>query len=279
MLGHQHRKSYTAAEFFLLQHLAAEVGWVARELAGRNDRRQKLATAGHDVKNALQVIIGNAALIRQKLNGTYRNEEENLQYIEVSAQQVLDSVNLLSAADNYDDVKSARPIKPVVNIANMVRQTIDASRYLTEGRAVKFVFVDECGRLDDVTLDQPMLLGIFDTLISNAAAATRDETVRLTVRRDAGNLRVAVQGLWSNRVAESLQSIFEFSSARLEESRNKSGETPICASKYLDSVGGDVYLKSRPGETAEFTVCVPFESSAQPDRLKLEKRFDAKDMV
>jgi signal transduction histidine kinase len=279
MLGHRRRKSYTAAELFLVQTLAAEVGRVGRELAEKNDYQHRLAATGHDVKNALQIIIGSAALIRHKLKGSIYHEEENLHYIETSAQQILDSINHLSAADNCDDVKSGPSVKPGVNIAKAIRQAIDASQRLAKQRGVEFVVVDECGCLDDVTLDQPMLLGILDTLVSTAALMARDETVRLMVQRDAGNLKVAVQGLGSNRTAESLQSLLAYRGARLEGPGNKTGEAPIYVSKYLDSVGGDVYLKSRPGETAEFTVCLPFESSAQPGRLKLEKRFDTKDIA
>jgi hypothetical protein len=49
--------------------------------------------------------------------------------------------------------------------------------------------------------------------------------------------------------------------------------------EYLDDVGGDVYLKSRPGETAEFVVRLPIESTAQPARLKAKIDFEKKDLV
>src|SRR5437016_159651 len=62
---------------------------------------------------------------------------------------------------------------------------------------------------------------------------------------------------------------------------NENGQAPLQARKYLDSVGGDVYLKSRPGETAEYTVYyyLPLQRSAQGSRLKLKNQIGTRDMA
>jgi sensor histidine kinase regulating citrate/malate metabolism len=53
---------------------------------------------------------------------------------------------------------------------------------------------------------------------------------------------------------------------RLEDARDESGEALMRVREYLDNAGGDVYLRSHPGEAAEFVVRLPIESRTQPGR-------------
>ena len=49
--------------------------------------------------------------------------------------------------------------------------------------------------------------------------------------------------------------------------------------EYLDDVGGDVYLNSRPGEAAEFIVRLPVEDDVtRSARLKMKNEFDTNDL-
>jgi sensor histidine kinase regulating citrate/malate metabolism len=52
----------------------------------------------------------------------------------------------------------------------------------------------------------------------------------------------------------------------LEDARDESGEALMRVREYLDNAGGDVYLRSHPGEAAEFVVRLPIESRTQPGR-------------
>jgi hypothetical protein len=49
--------------------------------------------------------------------------------------------------------------------------------------------------------------------------------------------------------------------------------------EYMDDVGGDFCLKSRPGEAAEFIVRLPMGGEAKPARIKIKNEFDTKDLV
>lgn len=76
MLGHTSRRVYSAAELFVLQSLASELAWVARELQIQKEHRVEIADLSHDTKNTLQLIVGYTALIRQNLNGVLGREQE-----------------------------------------------------------------------------------------------------------------------------------------------------------------------------------------------------------
>lgn len=98
MLGHGRRRSYSSQELFLLQSLAGEFSWIVRDLGARAQRQGELVTVSHDVKNVLQVILGNAALIQRKLaDGLPQSESKKyLQSIEIGVQQITDRMNALS---------------------------------------------------------------------------------------------------------------------------------------------------------------------------------------
>lgn len=76
MLGHASRRVYSAAELFVLQSLASELAWVAREFHSQKEHRVQVADLSHDVKNTLQLIVGYAGLMRQNLSGVLGSEQE-----------------------------------------------------------------------------------------------------------------------------------------------------------------------------------------------------------
>jgi len=76
MLGHTSRRLYSAAELFVLQSLANELAWVARQFHSQKEHRVQVADLSHDIKNTLQLIVGYTGLIRQNLNGVLGSEQE-----------------------------------------------------------------------------------------------------------------------------------------------------------------------------------------------------------
>ena len=262
MLGHSIRKSYSSAELFLLQALAGELSCAARDLAAKKQHQQQLAGMAHDVKNALQVIVDNTALIRQKLNDAPANEQEKrVRNIESSVQQILDRVNPLDAVSAADD-ESETVEDTVVDIAHAVGEVIASCRRASRDRGVNLEVRYAPKTPGEAATDPAMFKQLLGALVDNAALATRNETVRIMVRRDAASLELIVKGASTNRAAEKLKSLFE-TAARSDGLRDEYGEGVMRVREYLENAGGDVYLRSRPGQAAEFVVSLPIESSDQ----------------
>lgn len=279
MMGHSSRKSYSSAELFLLQALATELSWVVRNLAARRKYRQQVAAMSHDVKNALQVIIGNIALLCHKMTGAPNSDEEKyVQHVESGAQQILDRINDLSAVSMTEDGEFEPRVEMLVDVAGAFGQSVVSSRRVATERGVTIEVVYTPKAPGDAKLDRPMFSAFLDALVHNAALATRSEAIRLTVRRNPAGLQLRVRGMELNQVAEKLQSLFA-SAPRGAGAPEERDEALTQARQYLDNGGGDVYLESRPGATAEFIVCFPLEGSAQAGRQKLENKFGTKVMV
>jgi sensor histidine kinase regulating citrate/malate metabolism len=156
--------------------------------------------------------------------------------------------------------------EPATDIAGAVAQSL-ASCQRAKERGIEVEVVCAPDAPKDRVVVPASVKRLLKALVDNAAMATRNERVRLTVHRDRGDLQVSVKGMASNRVADRLKSMFE-TEASLEEARDDGGEALMRMREYLDDAGGDAYLKSHPGEAAEFVVRLPIERGAVAGRPK-----------
>jgi len=265
MLGYSRARSYSAIELFLLQALAGELSWVVRDLAARKSQQQNLGATSHGVKNALQVIIGSTALIRQKVRDVPGAEcDKHLEGIESAVQQIIDRIRVLPDISPAEG-EERRPAG-TDDIASVVSQSLASCQRTVKERGIDVEVVYAPDSPTGASIIPERVKGILSALVDNAALATRNETVRLTVRRGDADLELIVKGMESNRVADKLKSLFEAAS-RLEGARDEPGGGLVRVREYLDNAGGDVYLKSRPGEAAEFVVRLPIERGAPAGRL------------
>jgi signal transduction histidine kinase len=273
MLGHSSRKNYSSAELFLLQALAGELSWAVRDLASKKQHQRQIAAMFHDVKNALQVIVGNTALIRQKLGDAPVGEQEKrVHTIESSVQEILDRINVVSDCSSEGDDESEASEATVVNIANAVEEAVTSCRRASRDRGVDLEVRYGPKSPGEATTDPAMFKQLLGILIDNAALATRNETVRLTVRRDAASLELIIKGMGTSRAAEKLKSLFE-TATHSDGVRDENGEGVIRVREYLENAGGDVYLRGRPGQAAEFVVILPIENSDRTVQPVLENHL------
>ena len=262
LLGQSRSRSYSAVELFLLQALAGELSWVVRDLAARKAYRQKLTATSHEVKNALQVILGDAALIRQKVTDTGGDADRHVRGIEAAVESIMDRVRIWPESATAEVRSSA----PALDILSELAQSLASSRCAAEARGIVFDLMCAPDAPDSSIAISERVKEFLGALGDNAALATRNETVRFGVRRRGGALELVVQGTGSNRVADKLKLLFETAS-RSEGARDDKETALARMREHLDDVGGDVYLNSRPGEAAEFIVRLPLEGDTRSVRL------------
>lgn len=266
MLGHSRARSYSAVELFVFQALAGELSWVLRDLAARKHHQQKLSAMSHDVNDDLQTIIGHAELIQQKTGEALTSEiDDHFRRIELAARRIGERMNVFSGFSRSDGDEPRRTEETGADITSAVAQSVASCQQAAKERGIDVEVVYAPDSPNDEVVVPPAVRRLLSALVDNAALATRNERVRLTIGREKGDLQLSVKGMGSNRVADKLKSMFE-AAARLEGTRDANGEALVRVRKYLDNAGGDVYLKSHPGEAAEFVVRLPIASGAQAGR-------------
>ena len=281
MLGHAIRKNYSAAEMFVLQALAVELSWVARDLAFRNDQQRQLAASARHVNDGLQEILSDTEQIGRKLgeaNETNDDGRKLVQRIESTAREMQHGLSIFAAASASDLDEVEKVGEPVGDIAILVKQAIASCRHAAAERDIDIEVVYAHRFLNAATVDSTALGAILHVLVNETARATRSEIVRLTVRCAADDLQLIIQGMESDRVAERLKALFE-SRLREEDALDEKSEAFLQLREYLDKTGGDVYLRSRPGESAELVVCLPLKRSAQMGRPSSENHLSAEELA
>ena len=266
MLGHSSRRVYSAAELFVLQTLADELSWVAREMNGKKAHRAEVADLSHDVKNTLQLIVGYTALIRQNLTGVLGGEQERFfSNIESDVEKILEQLSRLPAVLGADDHTFNPPSAATVNIAAALEEAIAASQSVGRERGVEVEVVYGPKTPEQVTINPAILKRILQALVYHAVVATHDDKVKFSLRHDGSRLEIAVKGNAKNRLAENLESRLE-SAAQATEVDDESGDQLVLLREFLQPIGGEVCLKSRPGESSEFIVRLPAMSNAESKR-------------
>jgi len=144
----------------------------------------------------------------------------------------------------------------VVDVASAMEEAATACRCLSEERGVG-VTVDYAAKTPAEVRTDPALFKLaLHVLINNAVAATRNETVEFAVGSDGAHLKFAIKGMTTNKVAEKLTALFD-SAGRSGGAPDENHRALVSVRHYLDEIGGDVYMRSRPGRASEFIVCVP----------------------
>lgn len=280
LLGHAIRKTYSTAELFVLQALAVELTWVARDLALRKVQQRQLAASARHVNNGLQEILSDTEQIGRKsseANETNDDGQKVVQRIESTVRQIQHGLSIFAAASASDLDEIEKVGEPVGDIAPLVKQAIASCRRAAVERDIDIEVVYAHRFLKAATVDSTALGAILHVLVNETARATRSEIVRLTVRCAAGDLQLIIQGMESDRVAKRLKALFE--SRLLEDALDEKSEAFLQLREYLDKTGGDVYLRSRPGESAELVVCLPLKHSAQMGRPSSENHLSAEELA
>jgi light-regulated signal transduction histidine kinase (bacteriophytochrome) len=274
LLGQSRGRSYSAVELFVLQALAGELSWVVRDLAARKAHHRKLAAVSHSITNDLQVVLGKAAMLRQKLKEVSSGSDNPIEDVEAAVQAILERLRALPEGSAPEPSGGESPTELSIALA----QSLASCRNMARERGVTLEIVcapDAAGGAPKIS---ERAKGFLTALVDVVTSIARAETVRLTVQHRDKTLELIVQGMGSSQLVDKLRVLFEGAS-RSEAARDEKTTALARMCEYLDDVGGDVYLKGRPGEAAEFVVRLPMEGRAQGGRLSEKNDVDTKDLV
>jgi PAS domain S-box-containing protein len=235
------------------------------ELAGANRAKDEfLSVLSHELRTPLNAILGwsemlssqvlDAATTRKALEAIRRNARAQLALIN----DVLDVSRIVGGKFRLD-------VRPV-DLADILRESVDAVRPAAEARQLSVALVTEDGLT--IVGDPDRLQQIFWNLLSNSVKFTQPSgRVDVTARRAGGQIEVIVEDTGMGIAPDFLPHVFErFRQADSSTTRSTQGGLGLGLAivRHLAELhGGSVSAESGgAGRGARFTVRLPWHEPA-----------------
>jgi signal transduction histidine kinase len=242
MVWHAHRKQ--AAE--RSHHLISEQN--ARLVA---DQRQFLQDAAHQLRTPITIALGHAELLASDLTGLQQGEDIQVVIGELNRLRRIAQRLLVIAAAADPGFLHAEPVE----LDQLTTELVRRWRPTADRRW-------QLGRLDRVTVraDRERLSLALDALLENAVRHTSSgHVIQLSVIRGWPGMpvRVVVADGGSGIEPDQLHLIFDrFRTGDDSQSRGTGLGLPLVRA-VARAHGGDVTVRSRPGEGSEFELSLP----------------------
>ncbi|QCN97888.1 sensor histidine kinase (plasmid) [Azospirillum argentinense] len=245
------------------------------ELAASNEQKNRLmGMLAHDLRTPLQVVVGFAELLEQRLDGRLEAAEraclERIRESSLSMRHMVEDALSLAALQAGRLRLARRPS----DLAALVRRNVSMNRVLAEGKCITIeLSVPECplpmADIDPAKLDQ-----LLNNLLSNAVKySDRGGRVRVALSEAAGEVGGEGGGRARLRVSDDGRGIPPAELAQLFQPFARTGRLGtegegtvglglyICRS-IVEGHGGRITADSAPGRGSTFTVDLPLVASS-----------------
>ena len=223
-----------------------------------------LANMSHELRTPLNAIIGYSEMLGEEAEELGNEQfKEDLQRIQTAAKHLLGLINSVLDLSKIEAGKMALFLETldVEQLANEVAVTA-APLVHNKGNQLVLTVEPDVGTLKG---DATKLRQILLNLLSNASKFTENGTITLAIRRDPWRpqwLELIVRDTGIGMDASALSKVFEpFTQADGATTRKYGGTglgLTICR-RFTQMMGGDISVKSEPGQGSTFTVRLPTE--------------------
>jgi PAS domain S-box-containing protein len=243
-----------------MYHDISELSEARREAEGANRAKsQFLANMSHELRTPLNAIIGYSEMLQEEARDAgLESYISDLTKIHMAGKHLLALINDVLDLSKIEAGKMELFLESfdVNAMLDEVATTIDPMVAKNQNK-LTLVRADELGEMhaDLVKVRQTLL-----NLLSNACKFTEKGTITLDVRRAKGWITFAVTDSGIGMSAEQIGRLFEsFSQAEASTSR-KYGGTGLglaLTRRFSQMMGGEVDVKSTPGQGSTFTLRIP----------------------
>jgi signal transduction histidine kinase len=249
---------------------------VARQLAAAHAserlKMELLASASHEFRTPLNVILGYLELVRDgaygdsgdAMRGVLGTLERNASYLLELVEGFLDLAKLESSTLTLE----------AVDLASLVRALASDHALLLGERPIA-LRVDVAADLPPVRAEAAKVRVVVQNLLANALKFTeRGEVAVLAAPAGDGRVEVRVRDTGPGIPPEARDAIFElFRQLQPNDPRRKGvGLGLALARRFARAMGGDLTVESAPGGGSTFTLTLP---AAEPERRALSFARDA----
>ncbi|HZW20965.1 response regulator [Noviherbaspirillum sp.] len=276
------RERERAAE---LERLGGNLEQANHLLAAKNRQLQEasrlksdfLANMSHELRTPLNAIIGFSEVLKDGLVGKLEaQQKEYIADIHGAGKHLLALINDILDLSKVEAGKMTLELEPVP-VEMLVRECLHVVRERASAQRLELT-ADIEDDLDDVLLDARKTRQILYNLLSNAVKFTPEGgTVRLCARKAGGErfpqgrfahyLELSVTdsgiGISPQDQARLFQPFTQIDS-RLSRRHEGTGLGLALLKRFAELHGGDVMLRSAPGEGSTFTVLLPWRQGDEP---------------
>jgi len=229
-------------------------------LLASKHKSEFLANMSHELRTPMNAILGYTEMAIEELNDQGHDElVSDLKRVIKATDQ------LMSLIDNILDLSKIEAghmelyLEPV-DFKELISETVDTARPLImkNDNELHMEIVNDSG--DELIIDGGKLRQILLNLLSNAAKFTKNGRIDLLAQHDPNSLTFSITDTGIGMTEEQQLHIFEeFRQADMSTTRDYGGTGLGLAisQRFCQMMGGEISLKSTPGEGSRFTVDIP----------------------
>ncbi len=236
-----------------------------------------LANMSHEIRSPMNAILGFTELLRR---GQAKSETEYRKHLDIVHASGTHLLGLINDILDLSKVEAGR--LDVEKIASspwrIAQEVVQAQGVKAAEKGIGISLECPGSAPENIDTDPARLRQILTNLIGNAIKFTEKGGVKLTLRfvpsRPVAQLQFEVSDSGIGIAADKLDSVFEpFTQAESSITR-RFGGTGLgltISRRFARAMGGDITLKSTPGEGSTFTVTLPAGPIAQIKLLAPEE--------
>lgn len=225
-----------------------------------------LSNMSHELRTPLNSVIALSGVLNRRLEGKIPPDEYS--YIEVIERN---GKHLLSLINDILDISRIEAGREEIEISRfevnqLIAEVIGIIQPQASEKGLKITH-DDAGSSLAITSDSGKITHILLNLIGNAVKFTEKGFVKVNAEQVGKLLKISVKDTGIGIEEENLSHIFdEFRQADGSTSR-RFGGTGLglaIAKKYANLLGGNITVKSTPGEGSEFVLVLPVKIAGGP---------------
>lgn len=213
---------------------------------------QLAAGVAHEINNPLTTILANAQLLQRKIPRQDAELHEMLEMIIQGSDRASQAVQAL-----LDFSRPERYERAPVDLNQTIQRTVAFLRHELDARSITLEF-KAAQNLPEVVASQDHLQGVWLNLILNAIDAIHPGPGRIliTTCQVDDQVQIAISDNGQGIRPEHIQRVFEPFFTTKEIGHGTGLGLAICH-QIVSRHGGQIFVSSRPGEGATFTVNLP----------------------